>query len=151
MYGSVPNYELYGNVINPYANLACILGSDEVTEFLDKTGLVTGWTTQYILADMDRPMPSHIEFNVLVFQTVEGPNLLFEEWGRSCEYHFYEFVDDFDFGEKATLCLNKHQVTDRDKPIDLYKFRLAIKYKNIFLGVQARVLKSPSIWKTCTT
>ena len=141
MFGSVPAYALYDNVINPYANLACSLGFEEATRVLDETGLVTGWTTQYIWGKNFLPQPSHIEFSPLVFDSIEGPTLWMDRWETGCEYDFYTYVSDLEFGEKSTLCVNLTPVKFKDQDATAAAIRLAIKYKNILLSMKASGLE----------
>lgn len=138
MYGSVPNYAEYGNITNPYANLACAMGYDGAADFLEETGLVTGWTTQYIRANINpnqpTTLPSHYEFSVLVFQTVEGPEAFMEEWDTPCEFSFYEYVTDLPLGEKATFC--QYEAWMANGMLSHIRYRIAVRIQNIYLSVQ---------------
>jgi len=133
--------EVEQNISYPkgYLNKTCALGADEAVAFLERTGLVTGWTTVYHLPDIGVEYSGYFEITPLVFESLEGPNLMFEEWGGPCEYDVYDYVEDLDYGEKTTACI--YRIWQESSQNDLIKYRLAIKYKNVLLGVLAQGLE----------
>lgn len=134
VYGSVPNYKEYQSMTNPYANLACTMGNEGALDFLEETGLVTGWTTQYNLPDDTPPLPRFIEFTVMVFQTIEGPKIFMEAWDSPCEFGFYDFIGELNIGDQSTLCRYEMYLTNGD--LSHIRYRLAARYKNILLAMK---------------
>ncbi|MFL7813037.1 MAG: hypothetical protein AB8I40_05100 [Anaerolineales bacterium] len=141
VYGSVPNYKEYQSISNPYANLACIKGYEGAVDFLDETGLVTGWTTQYNLPADTPPLPRFAEFTVMVFQTVDGPEIFMESWDSPCEFVFYDYLGELNFGDQSTICSYEMRLPNGD--LSHTRYRLAVRYQNIYLGM--KVEENPEI------
>jgi hypothetical protein len=118
---------------NPYANLDCTKGYDGAVEFLETTGLVTGWTTYFNLQPRYTKLPESVDITALVFDSVAGPEKLIESWGQPCEFEFYDYIGDIVIGDRATLCRYEYWMPNGE--LSHIRYRLAIQYRNVYIGM----------------